>query len=114
VFPIFSGTHQGRWLSCNTCHPDPTSRRVFTCQGSGCHTPANTDGHHQEVANYRFDSQLCLQCHPQGRAGDGRRAAHPRDTSRLASLLTGRGAALPRAAYEYLRRWEAGGAPARD
>lgn len=114
IFPIYSGTHSGRWSSCVACHPDPTSRRMFTCQGSGCHTPANTDGNHREVANYRFDSQLCLQCHPQGRAGDARRAAAPRDMPRLARLVTGRGTALPRAAYEYLWRWEAGGAPARD
>jgi hypothetical protein len=66
-FPIYSGTHQGRWSSCATCHTNPANYATFTCLT--CHTQLNTNGHHNGVSGYRYDSQACYSCHPRGRAG---------------------------------------------
>jgi hypothetical protein len=38
---------------------------VFTC--FTCHDRAGTDSRHSGVAGYRYDSQACYTCHPQGR-----------------------------------------------
>jgi len=67
-FPIYSGTHRGRWSSCSQCHVAPSDYRIFEC--ITCHGKAETDSHHREVRNYRYDSQACYNCHPDGRAGD--------------------------------------------
>jgi hypothetical protein len=63
-FPIYSGSHQGKWSSCAQCHPSPASYAVFTC--TSCHTRTKTDGDHRQVANYVYDSVRCLACHPRG------------------------------------------------
>lgn len=67
-FPIFSGRHAGTWQSCQTCHTQSNDYLVFSC--FACHQQAQTDSHHREVRNYRYDSQACYQCHPNGRGGD--------------------------------------------
>lgn len=67
IFPIFSGTHAGRWSSCATCHTNPASRSVFTCTGSGCHQQAEMDNHHSGITGYGPDPASCLRCHPNGR-----------------------------------------------
>jgi hypothetical protein len=66
-FPIYSGSHGGRWNSCTDCHlgGDVSS---FTCT-TGCHGKNETDGHHGGVQNYVYDDAACLSCHPRGRAG---------------------------------------------
>ncbi len=66
-FPIYSGRHRGRWQSCAECHTNPTSYATFTCLE--CHEHSNqteTDGHHREIAGYRYESQACYSCHPRG------------------------------------------------
>ena len=68
IFPIFTGTHQNRWADCTTCHPDPSSRAVFTCMSGNCHPQGETDGHHQGEQGYQYTPQACLTCHPDGRA----------------------------------------------
>jgi hypothetical protein len=69
-FPIYSGRHQGTWTTCADCHTDPTQRAVFTCfEGCHQHTASRTNSQHQGVNNYSYDSQRCLSCHPNGRAG---------------------------------------------
>jgi hypothetical protein len=67
-FPIYSGTHRGRWSSCATCHVDPSDYRQFDCLS--CHGPTQTASHHQEVSGYVYDSQACYSCHRRG-GGDG-------------------------------------------
>lgn len=67
-FPIYSGPHAGRWADCTTCHTNPANYAQFTCLS--CHPHSDqvaTDGHHQEISGYRYDSQACYSCHPQGR-----------------------------------------------
>jgi hypothetical protein len=69
-FPIYSGTHAGRWNACADCHANPGNYAEFDCLG--CHPHDNkteTDGHHQGMQNYLYESQACYGCHPRGRAG---------------------------------------------
>jgi len=67
-FPIFSGSHAGRWDTCADCHEVPGDFGAFTC--ITCHQQSETDSHHRDVRNYSYDSQSCLSCHPTGRGGD--------------------------------------------
>ena len=64
-FPIYSGAHRGRWTSCSTCHTNASSYAVFTCLT--CHAATETNGHHQAVSGYQYDSQACYNCHRNGR-----------------------------------------------
>ncbi|MBP7147005.1 MAG: hypothetical protein KBD01_05635 [Acidobacteria bacterium] len=67
-FPIYSGKHRGEWDRCSDCHTNPNNYREFTCLT--CHRRGETDRDHDEVNGYRYDSQACYQCHPDGRAED--------------------------------------------
>jgi hypothetical protein len=62
-FPITSGRHAGRL--CVDCHKDPSNFRVFTCLT--CHTLSSTQAEHSGIPAFRYDSQACYSCHPQGR-----------------------------------------------
>jgi hypothetical protein len=64
-FPIYSGSHRGRWSSCADCHTSSSDYAVFTC--TTCHTASNTNGHHRGVSGYVYQSQACYSCHPRGR-----------------------------------------------
>ncbi len=66
-FPIYSGAHRGKWASCSTCHIDPNNFRVFTCLGCHAHDQIKMDDKHLGKSGYRYDSQACYSCHPQGR-----------------------------------------------
>lgn len=63
-FPIFSGPHQGEWNACTDCHNVPRNYAMFTCLT--CHKKNETDNEHDEVNNYVYESNACLQCHPDG------------------------------------------------
>ena len=67
IFPIFTGAHANRWTDCTTCHPDPSSRQVFTCMSGNCHPSGETNSHHQGMSGYSYTPQACLGCHPDGR-----------------------------------------------
>jgi len=66
-FPIYSGTHKGRWSTCADCHTSSTNYAVFSC--FSCHRQSDMDAKHRGRTGYRYDSALCYQCHPTGRAG---------------------------------------------
>ncbi|MEW6411737.1 MAG: hypothetical protein AB1483_04590 [Candidatus Zixiibacteriota bacterium] len=69
-FPIYSGTHDGRWSTCATCHIDPMDKSVFSCL-VGCHPKTSTDAKHSNptpVSGYVYDSYECYNCHPTGLA----------------------------------------------
>ncbi len=68
-FPIYSGTHLGRWISCADCHTNPSAYSQFSCITCHDHSQSNTDGHHTGVSGYQYNSQACYSCHPTGRAG---------------------------------------------
>lgn len=63
-FPIYSGEHKGEWSDCIECHPNPANYAVFTC--TTCHEKGETDGEHDDVGGYIYDSGACLACHPNG------------------------------------------------
>ncbi|WP_163711208.1 cytochrome c3 family protein [Mangrovibacterium lignilyticum] len=67
-FPIYSGSHNGRWSSCIECHSNNSSYADFTCFSCHEHNQTETDGRHSEVSNYSYQSQACYSCHPTGRA----------------------------------------------
>lgn len=62
-FPL-SGPHN---VSCGECHTGGNTA-VVNCLG--CHLRGVTDGHHDEVRDYSYDSASCVRCHPTGRGGD--------------------------------------------
>jgi hypothetical protein len=68
-FPIYSGTHQGRWSQCSDCHTSSSSYAVFSCMTGGCHGKSSTDSNHSGVSGYVYDAAHCYSCHPTGRAG---------------------------------------------
>jgi hypothetical protein len=69
-FPL-SGHHAG--ATCSDCH-QTSDYRVFNCLG--CHEKAATDGHHNGVSGYQYNSQACYACHPNGQAAPA--TARPR------------------------------------
>jgi mRNA-degrading endonuclease YafQ of YafQ-DinJ toxin-antitoxin module len=69
VFPINSGTHQGKWTACSDCHTDPANRQVFSCMTGACHAQAATTGLHQGIPGYQYTGAQCLSCHPTGLKG---------------------------------------------
>ncbi|HED09646.1 MAG TPA: hypothetical protein ENJ10_03075 [Caldithrix abyssi] len=70
LFPIFSGSHAGEWSQCSSCHDQPGNYQAFTCFTCHEHNKASTDGEHDEVSGYIYESNACLSCHPQGGGGD--------------------------------------------
>ena len=59
-FPIYSGTHRGRWTVCSDCHTNPASYLEFNC--IRCHTNAHPGSN--------YSNAQCYQCHPTGVSGD--------------------------------------------
>jgi hypothetical protein len=68
-FPIYSGTHRGRWTSCGDCHVNPGNYKAFECILCHAHSnKAEVDRDHREERGYVYASSACYQCHPNGRA----------------------------------------------
>ncbi|MGE5176104.1 MAG: hypothetical protein ACM3JJ_06970 [Hyphomicrobiales bacterium] len=66
-FPIYSGTHQGRWSSCGDCHTQASDYSVFSCLTCHPHDdPTQTASNHSGVNGYSYDSAACYSCHPRG------------------------------------------------
>lgn len=68
-FPVYSGTHVGKWTVCADCHTDPATRATFTCMTGACHTATPTNGLHQGIPGYAYTSAQCRSCHPTGVRG---------------------------------------------
>jgi hypothetical protein len=60
-FPL-TGPHN---KPCAQCHTTPNVYVQFSC--TVCHARGETDSHHQSIAAYRYDSNACFACHPNGR-----------------------------------------------
>lgn len=70
-FPIYSGTHRGRWSSCSDCHVNPGNYAVFECILCHAHSDkAQVDRHHREVRGYVYQSAACYRCHRSGVGDD--------------------------------------------
>ncbi len=67
-FPIYSGKHRGRWIGCNTCHTNSSNFTQFTCLTCHEHSQQQMDDKHRGRSGYAYDSNLCYQCHRNGRA----------------------------------------------
>jgi hypothetical protein len=67
-FPIYSGTHAGKWMTCADCHINPSDYSVFSC--ITCHTRNDTDPRHQGVNGYVYTPTSCYACHPTGQGGN--------------------------------------------
>jgi hypothetical protein len=67
-FPIYSGTHRGKWTSCADCHYQSGSYGTFSCLLCHAHDDATKMAEkHTGVAGYQYDSVACFGCHPNGR-----------------------------------------------
>ena len=67
-FPIYSGTHKGRWSLCSDCHTNQTNFAVFSCITCHEHSQANSDSQHSGVRNYVYNATSCYSCHPTGQS----------------------------------------------
>jgi hypothetical protein len=68
-FPIYTGSHAGRWNQCSTCHNAPVNFKVFTCLTCHPHSDrTKTDGDHSGRSGYSYTSAGCYSCHPRGRS----------------------------------------------
>jgi nitrate/TMAO reductase-like tetraheme cytochrome c subunit len=65
-FPIYSGSHQGKWTTCNDCHTTPTNYNVFACTVCHAHDKTTMDNKHKNNKNYVYNSTNCYSCHPRG------------------------------------------------
>jgi hypothetical protein len=66
-FPVFSGSHDNRWTTCDECHVSRSDYSTFSC--ILCHEHADesrTAGQHEGISGYRFSTADCFSCHPQG------------------------------------------------
>lgn len=68
-FPIYSGTHQGRWSTCATCHTVASDFSAFSCIECHEHSQGNTDPHHTDVKGYVYSPTSCYSCHRNGGGG---------------------------------------------
>jgi hypothetical protein len=67
-FPIYSGTHAGRWTACTDCHTTPNNYAAFNCLACHPHDDkTQTDGNHSGISGYQYNSNACYSCHPRGR-----------------------------------------------
>lgn len=65
-FPIYSGSHNGEWISCAECHTNSSSYAVFTCIDCHDHNQPDMDDEHEGIGGYFYNSQACFECHPTG------------------------------------------------
>ncbi|MCC6861952.1 MAG: hypothetical protein IT158_25495 [Bryobacterales bacterium] len=66
-FPIYSGSHAGKWSSCNDCHTNPSNYSSFSCTNCHEHSKTEMDKKHKDVKGYAYNSSSCYSCHPQGK-----------------------------------------------
>ncbi len=69
-FPIYSGTHKGKWTTCADCHTNPANYTVFSC--IVCHQHSNQTSvtkTHSGVKNFVYNGTSCYSCHPTGKGG---------------------------------------------
>ena len=66
-FPIYSGRHDGEWVTCAECHTTPGNFMLFSC--IDCHEHSNkaqVDEDHEDEPGYVYESNACYSCHPLG------------------------------------------------
>ena len=68
-FPIYSGSHNGKWTTCAECHTSSTNYAVYSCMTGACHPQSSTNNQHSSVQGYSYVASQCLACHPRGTSG---------------------------------------------
>ncbi len=68
-FPVYSGSHRGRWTTCGDCHTNSSNYSVFSCTTCHAHDKTRMDQKHAGIRNYVYNSANCYSCHPTGREG---------------------------------------------
>ncbi len=68
-FPIYTGSHAGKWTTCNDCHRTPANYAVFSCIDCHQHNKTDMDRKHSGRKGYVYESPACYQCHPRGSGG---------------------------------------------
>ena len=66
IFPIYSGSHNGKWNSCSDCHSNSSNYAVFSCTSCHDHNQTDMDNKHQGIQGYVYSSDACFNCHPNG------------------------------------------------
>jgi nitrate/TMAO reductase-like tetraheme cytochrome c subunit len=56
-FPIYSGSHKGKWTVCTECHPNTANYQIFDCKR--CHSDVHK--------GKNYTNEQCYACHPRGR-----------------------------------------------
>jgi len=71
-FPLQRGNHRDYRDDCVACHSDFSDYEVFTCTDchDGEHERRETDDDHDDVPDYRYESEACYDCHPRGEEDD--------------------------------------------
>lgn len=67
--PFFPVPHEGV-SACESCHPQPQGTDAFTCIECHEHAQGEMTREHDEVSRFVWESQACLDCHPNGREED--------------------------------------------
>jgi len=65
-FPIYSGNHNNEWNECSDCHTNSGNYAAFSCVNCHEHNLSETNGDHNDVNGYVYESNACLSCHPTG------------------------------------------------
>jgi hypothetical protein len=65
-FPIYSGSHAGKWTTCNDCHTNSSNYAVFSCTNCHAHEKTTMDSKHRSIRGYAYESATCYTCHPTG------------------------------------------------
>ncbi|MBK6963349.1 MAG: hypothetical protein IPH20_05235 [Bacteroidales bacterium] len=68
-FPIYSGQHNNEWNTCSDCHTNSSNYAVFSC--FQCHSQSEMNQEHQGISGYSYNSDACLNCHPDGDSKKG-------------------------------------------
>jgi hypothetical protein len=63
----FNTNHGNANGVCSVCHTNPNDYSVFQC--TNCHTKTRTDGEHQGIGGYVYNSVNCYTCHKNGGGG---------------------------------------------
>jgi hypothetical protein len=67
-FPIASGATHGPPMACGECHGATRLAADLACTSCHDHAQAETDARHAGLADYRWSSAACADCHADGRA----------------------------------------------
>jgi predicted CXXCH cytochrome family protein len=69
-FPIYSGSHAGKWTTCGDCHVNSSNYAVFSCITCHTHDASVVVPQHSDVRNFVYTATSCYSCHATGQGGN--------------------------------------------